>query len=272
VTAAYSADLVAPDELAAIVGRAGQANGAARALLLDVDGTLAPIAATPEQAVVPAPTLDALRRLSTGGWTIAPVSGRPLAQIVRMIPIEGILPFGSHGLESLGDGGETRLAAEPGSGERLERLKESAKRAARGAEGVRLELKPGGVAFHDRGLDAGALRDWHRTLTEWLDRRSTEGFDVLQGKRVVEIRLAGGDKGLAVREVAARRGLSREDASFVAVGDDVTDEDMFRAIRGLGVGVRVGEDDEPTEATRRLRSPAEVRRFLTGLAESVLEG
>jgi trehalose 6-phosphate phosphatase len=249
-----------------LVLRAARRKGAARALLLDVDGTLAPIAATPEAAAVPPPTLDALRGLVDGGWTVAPVSGRCLAQVKQMLPIPGLLPFGSHGLEGEAYPGGTAGGVEPLALRQLEAIRQDAWRVVDGFPGIRVESKPSGLAFHDRALFDQSLAVWHGRLDEWLGGFATDGLQVLHGKRVIELRLAGIDKGLVVPLVARRVELTAEDSSFVAIGDDITDEDMFRAIRGLGLAVQVGAGDGPSAATRRLASPDSVGRFLEQLA------
>jgi trehalose 6-phosphate phosphatase len=235
-------------------------------LLLDVDGTLAPLAPTPEAAVVPDSTLRALRRLADLGWTVVVVSGRPLAEVRRMVPVRKLVAFGSHGLEGGFDPSDLPAAIEPDVAERLETLKRTAPLLAETIPGVRVELKPAGIAFHDRLVESERLDAWHERLRGWFSLQAMDGLERLHGKRVVEVRVAGGDKGVAVRAIAARKRVTREDPSFIAIGDDVTDEDMFRAIVGLGLAVKVGDGSEPTEARLRLATPCEVGRFLVALA------
>ena len=63
-----------------------------------------------------------------------------------------------------------------------------------------------------------------------------------------------------------RASARRRDESLVAIGDDRTDEDLFRAVGKRGLTVRVGRPGVRTAAEARLPSPAAVRRFLTDLA------
>jgi trehalose-phosphatase len=255
------------EELARIVGEAAGRSGAARTLLLDIDGTLAPIAPTPEAAAIPERTLRAVRDLVRGGWAVAAVSGRPSEQIRRMLPVEGVMAFGSHGLEGTRVAGLAGLGLEPGVERRLRSLGPAADRLAQEFVGVRVEHKAAGIAFHDRALQPSSVARWRRERDAWLARQDLDGLETIEGKCVLEIRPAGIHKGRVVEALARRLGLVEQDPSFVAVGDDVTDEDMFRAMRGLGLAVRVGPDARPTAAVTRVASTDEVSRFLALLAD-----
>lgn len=250
-------------ELAAEVARAGARPEAVRLLLLDVDGTLAPIAPTPEKARIPPDTLAALTRLVDRGWSIVLVSGRPLDQVRNMAPVKGARVFGSHGLEEWPDG---QGAIPPGIAARLDALAKDGQTLASRFPGARIEVKPAGMAFHDRLVAEVRLAAWRSSLDDWLDGHDLTGLETLKGRRVLEVRPQGVNKGTVVHRLARERTLEDEDASFVAVGDDRTDEDMFRAIRGIGLSVRVGSADVDTSALRRLASPDSVARFLLLLA------
>jgi len=234
-------------------------------LLLDVDGTLAPIAPAPGQARVPEATLQSLRRLLLLRWRIAAVSGRPAQQVRKMIPIRGLRVFGGHGHEGSWDGSARRSIA-PGTAGRLDAIAKGGRKLARAESGVLVEVKPAGVAFHDRSVPAGRLAAWRRDRDRWLATADLEDLVRLDGRRVVEFRPAGVDKGIVVREMPRDSRGPRPDESLVAMGDDRTDEDMFRELVGLGLGVRVGRAGRRTLAGYRLPSPAAVGRFLALLA------
>ncbi len=256
----------APDPAAALAGEVARASsrpGAARTLLLDLDGTLAPIAPTPEEARVPNAVLEDLRRLLRLGWTLAIVSGRPAAQVRRMVPVRGVRIFGSHGLEGA-RGSRPTLAMR-----RLARMRRPAAEVVRRFPGARLEVKPAGIAFHDRKVPVRTLAEMRRRIRLFLASQDLEGIDVLRGRRVVELRPAGHHKGMVIRWLALPRDSDRRDASLVALGDDRTDEDLFREIRGRGLPVRVGRPRKGTLAERRLASPRAVQRFLRALGERV---
>ncbi len=254
-------------ELASRVARAARRPGARRTLLLDLDGTLAPIARTPSQATVPPKTLEALRRLVKQGWTVAIVSGRPATEARRMVPVQGAKIFGGHGLEGTWSRpGSRRL--NPDLRRRLAELARAARRLSSGTPGLLVEHKPTGLALHDRLLPRGRRASWHRRLDEWLERQDLRGLERIDGKCVTELRPAGAHKGQVVATLPARRDAPVPDASLVGMGDDRTDEDLFRALRGRGLAVRVGRPGVRSAARWRLTSPAAVQRFLAELARA----
>jgi trehalose-phosphatase len=248
--------------LAALVARAGGRPGAARTLLLDLDGTLAPIAPTPGEARVPDVVRRSLRDLARRGWTPVIVTGRPAGEARRLVGVRGLAVHGSHG---------ARGALSRRDSRSLARLAARARRAARGVPGALVERKSHGLAFHDRGVAPARLRRWRRLVAELLDGADRSSWEIVRGKRVVELRSRGVHKGRVLDRVLGRRRPRRApglDASLVAVGDDRTDEDLFAAIRGRGLAVRVGRRVARTHATRRLPSPAAVARFLAALAHA----
>jgi trehalose 6-phosphate phosphatase len=253
-------------KLAHRISRAARRPGAHRTLLLDVDGTLAPIAPTPREAAVPRATLDALDRLVAQGWRIAVVSGRPAAQVRRMVPVRDVRVFGSHGLE--GDWSDSERKPIPPRSRRFARLAAAVRRRGASIPGVLVELKPIGIAIHDRRVPGRHRLAWRRALESWLACADLRGLERIDGKCVVELRLPGAHKGRVVETLPKRRDAPRPDASLVGVGDDRTDEDLFRALRGRGLAVRVGPPGARSAARSRLSSPAEVQRLLIELARN----
>jgi trehalose 6-phosphate synthase/phosphatase len=232
-------------------------------LLLDLDGTLAPLAPRPELAEVPKATLAAIRRLVAQGWRVGIVSGRPAAEARRMVPLRGVRVFGSHGLEGSWGPRRRGRAVPVRLRRRLAALARSAKTLAAGTPGAWVERKPAGVAIHDRSVPRSRLAAWRRRRSRWLAGQELEGLEKLAGKRVLELRPEGVHKGRVVAQLPLP---GRADASLIAIGDDRTDEDLFRAVRGRGLGVRVGRAGVRTLARHRLASPHAVRRFLERLA------
>ena len=251
------------DRLAASVASAAGRPGAARALILDLDGTLAPIAPTPEVARVPAHVLASMRALVGAGWRIAVVSGRSARQTKTMVPVPGVAIFGSHGLEQLGRPLPRRFDAVRA---RLGRMARRANEVAASFPRVRVERKPVGLAFHDRALSRGERVRWHRRLAAWLATQDLSGLQVLHGKRVIELRPAGVDKSTVVSSFPPARGWHRFDPSLVVIGDDRTDEDLFDAVSRLAVAIRVGRKGVRSRAPHRFPSPVAVARFLDALA------
>jgi len=255
--------------LAAEVARAARRPNSARTLLLDLDGTLAPIAITPREARVPLGTLEALDKLSRLGWSLSVVSGRPAVEVRSMVPVRGVRIFGSHGAErpcteDEDAAGESRM---PPSAP-LARLTAAAASLASGMRGALVEIKPAGIAFHDRAVALANRPAWRQRVRELLAASDLEGLEVLEGRRVVEVRRRGVNKGSVVSAILAGGARPAHDASLVALGDDRTDEDLFRALEGRGLTVRVGRPHRDTRAVRRLPSPKAVRRFLEELVHA----
>ena len=251
--------------MAARVAHAAGRPGAVRALLLDLDGTLAPIAPTPEAARVPGETRTALRTLTEMGWRVAVISGRPAAQARRMLPVTGLLIFGSHGLEGSWDG-RPSTQVRPALARRLSLLARRGRALAARTEGARLERKPAGLAFHDRRVPARMLKGWRDGLRTWLERQDLRGLEILHGKRVLEIRPRGVHKGVVARPLLAEMTGRQRDESLVALGDDRTDEDLFREVSDRGLTVRVGAPGVRTAASLRIASPKSVQQFLHKLS------
>jgi trehalose 6-phosphate phosphatase len=227
---------------------------------LDYDGTLVPIAPTPEQAVADAATVEAVARLATApGVRVAVVSGRPVAQLRELLPIGSLWLVGTHGFEEAAPGAEPRALRDlEACEEALAGLRKTAAAIAALHPGVRVEDKGAALALHtrlaERAAAAGAAELFRRAAAE------VPGFEVMAGKEVLEARPAGAHKGAAVLRL-------REAGEAVAyLGDDVTDEDAFAALAGepAAVTVRVGRP-RPTAARFRLDEQAEVAEVLARL-------
>jgi trehalose 6-phosphate phosphatase len=220
------------------------------AILLDVDGTLAPIVPRPEQAGVPAETRAEVERLAARYALVACVSGRPGDDARRLVGLEGVVYVGLHGLE---------LEAE------AERYRDPLHRFAETVDWP-VEDKGLAVSFHYRGADD---EDAARMQLEHVaDRARNAGFHARFGRKVLEILPpVEAHKGTAVRHLLERAGLDRA----LYAGDDLTDLDAFGALEDLELGVRVAIASE--EGPRELReaadivvdSPAEFLRVLRGL-------
>ena len=191
------------------------------AVLLDVDGTLAPIVDRPEDAVIPEPTRRELARLAGRYALVACVSGRPGAEVERLLGVPGVAVVGEHGLELAPDAARWATAV------------------AAFAQGVDwpAEQKPLSVSFHfRRSDDEAAARAYLTRIAEAAER---EGLVARFGRKVLEVRPpVEADKGFAVETLVARAGVDRA----LYAGDDTTDVDAFRGLDGLALGVRVAVD------------------------------
>jgi trehalose-phosphatase len=207
-----------------------------------------------------------MRRLAAASWTVVVISGRPWRQVREMVPIAEVPVFGCHGAEGTPDGSSPGPPPDREISDRLERIASRLDAIAGPFPGSLIERKPLGIVAHHRKVAPERLEAWHRELHACLESLELRGLELLEGRKIHEVRVAGAGKDRLVQRFAAIRGVTAFDASFVALGDDRTDEEMFRAIRGLGLSVAVGGEEAGIRARRRLQGPAEVRIFLENLS------
>ena len=197
-------------------------------LLLDIDGTLSPIAATPDQAFVPAATRDQLRRLVGRVALVATISGRAARDARAMVGVDGMVFVGNHGLE-VARGTEARPL--PG-------VEGAAVAVGAVLDAARAHLNLPGLIFEDKGLTASvhyrqaadpeaAGSAAGKVLRQLVDQH---GLRLTPGRMVWEIRPpVDAHKGSAVRWLQAEYSL----ASILFSGDDRTDVDAFDALIDL---------------------------------------
>jgi trehalose-phosphatase len=238
------------------------------ALFLDYDGTLTPIVARPELAVLDARTRAALQRLAAH-TVVGVISGRDLDDVRAMVGVDGLWYAGSHGFEIAWPDG-TRIELEGAAGSRpvLAAAADELDAAVAAIPGAWVERKAYADAVHFRQVDDALMPEIERAVDGVVERHP--GLRTTGGKRVLELRPdVPWDKGRALWALVEQAGLSQDDALAVFVGDDVTDEDAFAALDANGVGIVVTDDDRETAAGYRLRDPADVSAFLDDLAELV---
>ena len=236
-------------------------------LLLDYDGTLAPIAGRPDLAVLPPRTREALfavQRLDR--FTLGIVSGRGLADVQEMADIPGLVYAGNHGLE-IESSDEAFIHPEAKElRPHLDLVLEALQERLSDLQGVFVEGKGLTLSVH------------YRLTPEELRPQLMEEFDEVMGRVALgeRIRIT---KGKEILEVRPRvdwhkgRAITRISAGFphgtlpIYFGDDLTDEDGFQAVHELnGITVFVGPARQPTKAQYRVDSPAEVAETLELLA------
>jgi trehalose 6-phosphate phosphatase len=222
--------------------RARLAAAPARRLILDYDGTLAPFHPDRDEARPLPGIARSLREIAKlPGTAVSIVSGRPSRELERLL-FDGAAPdaielFGEHGWERRTAGA---LHVEPLPPETELALAACVRAAEERGWGERLERKRTAVVLHTRGLPRERAEPIERECERaWTAAGAGGALRVDRIDGGVEARCAARDKGDAVREIAARAG---EGALVVYVGDDLTDEDAFRALGASGVGLRVGRD------------------------------
>jgi trehalose 6-phosphate phosphatase len=236
------------------------ASASSAALLLDYDGTLAPFHVDRLQAYPTDGVFDALRTLAESSRTIvALVSGRPVEELLTLMPDPGVTIIGTHGYEVRHPEQPIRTTAI--SETQADQLDRALKDAHRLVGKARSERKVATVAAHFRGLDRQDARDVQQDLLQrWLSYADTAIVEVRQFNGGLEMRALGRHKGVAVAEFLE---TCPADTLAVYVGDDDTDEDAFSAVRERnGHGIRVGGLNSSTLATGSIESCDDVPRFL----------
>jgi trehalose 6-phosphate phosphatase len=218
----------------------------------DYDGVLAPIVGEPSAAVPQPGVAEALARVAAAdGVTVALVSGRGVADLEHTSGLTGPYRWvGSHGAEFDG----------PLTGELAERRDAVVRALAPVVEevpGARLEVKPASVAVHVRQVADPAAGT---ALLERADALADSSQTRKPGKAVLELAVTDADKGSALRRLRDELGA----AGALYLGDDVTDEDGFRALADDDVTIKVGEG--PTAARHRVADPVAVVEVLERLA------
>jgi trehalose 6-phosphate phosphatase len=233
------------------------------AVFLDYDGTLTPIVARPEQAMLSDSTRQTVRTLAAH-MPVAILSGRDLDDIRRRVDTDEIVYAGSHGFDIVGPRGLRKEvateflpildAAEKELGEKLTHI-----------PGVLLERKRFSIAAHYRQADESGVVKAKQAMDEAAARHLE--LRRVTGKKVYELEPdIDWHKGRAVNWLLETLGLAQPEVLPLYIGDDFTDEDAFRAVRQCGVGIVVSEKPRSTAARYALKNSAEVERFLHEVA------
>lgn len=226
------------------------------AYFLDVDGTLIDIADTPDAVCVNTELLDLIARLHReSGGAVALVSGRSLSDLESRLGMLRLPMAGQHGLERRNAAGRLWIHAAP----------PAAKCAIKGALEPVLARHPG-LLLEDKGLTlalhyrlAPHLAAYVHRLMVRLADAANAGLEVQRGKRVVEVKPSGVDKGTAVAEYLAESPFRGRRPVFI--GDDLNDEHGFAEVNKLdGISIKVGKGGSC--ARFRLPDVAAVRRWL----------
>ncbi|MBS7553877.1 trehalose-phosphatase [Ancylobacter dichloromethanicus] len=234
------------------------------ALFLDIDGTLIEHADHPEGVSIPTDLPDLLARLQLAlDGAVALVSGRTIDWMDHRFAPTRLAASGQHGAE-------VRLAPDAPSvpiplPKWRKPLEQALDEVLAAWPGVFVEHKPLALAVHFRAVPqfGEAIMDKVMEIGTGIDG----GVEFLKGKCVIEVRQAGRNKGTAVEQLMNSALFTGRRPVFL--GDDVTDEDGFRAVRAAG-GLALAVGSRPTDqADFRLASPGEVRRWLTDLPNAL---
>ena len=239
------------------------------AVLLDFDGTLSAIVNEPDDATLVDGAADALKALAVQ-CDVAVVSGRDLADVLPRIGLPGIWYAGGHGFElTAPDGTCQRNETAASAVDVLEGTAAELRDRFEALDGVHVEHKRFAVAIHYRNATAEAVRQVTATVHTIGQQRELR---VTTGRKLIELRpdIAWG-KGKMLQWILHQ--IDGPDPLLpIYIGDDLSDEDAFDAVRrhGIGIVVRHGEDgDRPTAARFALDGPVAVCEFIERLAREM---
>ena len=248
------------------LGRLG--SGRVTAFFLDYDGTLVGLKSRPELAVMSEATHALLASLSER-YLVCILSGRGLEDLRASVGLDKVYYAASHGHEVEGprDSGvhlQRGLEFSPS----LSTIARSLQERLAWVEGLVVEPKGLSVAVHYRLVPPSDLKAVERAVKRMAGAHPE--LRLSSGKRVYEFTPAlDWDKGKALVWLLGTLGISRGRVFPICLGDDLTDEDAFVAVKDWGASIAVGELHRATAASYWLRDPTEVVRFLGLFAERV---
>ena len=230
---------------------------------LDFDGTLAPLNNDPEAVEISAEMKKRVKNLALR-CHVAIMTGRDLDDIRERVGLEELFYSGSHGFEIAGPR-ESGLFFEAGKEflPVLNKAEELLPGIIGDIPGVLIQRKRFSISIHYRMVERERIRE----LIEKAGRavKSIGGLVARNDKKALEI-LPGmtWNKGSALLWILEAAGMTDKDSFAISMGDDVTDEDMHKAVKGRGAGIIVTgtEPHLSSFADYRLGSIAEAGRFI----------
>ncbi|RKY32344.1 MAG: trehalose-phosphatase [Candidatus Omnitrophota bacterium] len=240
-------------------------------LFLDYDGTLTPIAETPEKASLPLNTRELLMKMAESPrFKLAIITGRALENIKKMIGVKGVIYAGNHGLEIEGPKIKFSCPVVMQSKLVIQKIKKDLVSRLSAIRGVIVEDKILTLSIHFRRAETGEQRKIKKIINEVSRSYAIKKMvRITSGKKVFEVRpYLDWDKGKVVLWLFARQqfitGVKK--CLPVYIGDDITDEDAFRMLKDKGLTILVGRP-RGTHAQYYLKNTKEVFNFLEQISE-----
>ena len=235
------------------------------AFFLDYDGTLTPIVAHADQAILSDEMRQTLIDLKKQ-FTVAVVSGRDLGDVKKRVGVEGIFYAGSHGFDIEGPGKRFENQEVDQFIKSLNQAEKELKEKLQEIDGAWVERKKYSLAVHFRQVEPSKEKQVEKILDQ-----VHSGFPDLRkafGKKVLELQPNfPWDKGRALDWLIGALELDEDKIVPIYLGDDVTDEDAFAELEDRGIGIAVQGEPKATLARYVLKHPEDVMRFLQKVVE-----
>lgn len=239
-------------------------------VFLDYDGTLTPIVDRPELAVLSQDMRDTLRLLSRH-CPVGIISGRDRKDVTHLVNLDSLIFAGSHGFDIAGPEG-LELHHEVGSQffSTLDEAEADLRNRLESVSGSLIERKKFSMAVHYRLVEVENVPRVEHAVSQVLSTFPT--LRRSEGKKVIEIQpRLDWDKGKALLWLLD--GLDWKEHNYypIYIGDDLTDEDAFRALTDIGTGIVVEEGYRFSSAHYSLQNPSEVQNFLLQLSNHLVK-
>jgi trehalose 6-phosphate synthase/phosphatase len=231
-----------------------------RCLLLDYDGTLVPFSRIPSEAAPDNAVRDLLLRLSADSKNhVVIISGRDVTSLDRWLGNLPVTLVAEHGasVKMRGGGWQQVVSVSDSWKDEIRRIMQLFVLRCAGSF---IEEKTNTIVWHYRntqtGLGFSRSRELLNTLSQLIQNTTLQ---VIDGNKVVEVRIGGFDKGTTALKI-----ISESDPDFVlCMGDDTTDEDMFKALKGEAYTIKV--NNGPSSAQYTILSQQKVLPLLNSL-------
>ena len=217
-----------------------------RCLLLDYDGTLVPFSRIPSEALPDNSVKEMLTRLSSDPKNhVVVISGRDVSSLDRWLSEYNITLVAEHGASFKTRGGSWQQMVSV-SDLWKDEIRRMMQLFVLRCAGSFIEEKTNTIAWHYRNTQAGLgfsrSRELLNTLSQLIQNTTLQ---VIDGNKVVEVRIAGFDKGATALKI-----VGEMDPDFVlCMGDDTTDEDMFKALEGEAYTIKVNNGASAAQYT-----------------------
>lgn len=233
-------------------------------LMLDFDGTLAPIVRYPEKAKLSKETRTLLEKLSLKpNLYLAVISGRQFKDIKEKIGLSNVIYGGNHGLEGEILGEKYLFPISDKVLRTLGRIRKQLNQVSSKFKGTFIEDKGLTLSFHYRQTDEAMVPEIKLLINQTLKPYIKDGLvSAIAGKKIIDItpnvnRNKGDFADLIVRQITNK---TKKKPETIAIGDDETDEDVFKHLKN-GITIVVGKKSQ-SKAEYYLKNPREVLKFL----------